>query len=85
MQCTSELVIGTNYGVGQMLVTPMALLMTSLAVSSAAGTAMVSERVLHALLGVTVGLGIAVVLSSIDDRAHLARVHAERLEQQGGR
>jgi len=84
MQFATEVVIGTNYGVGQMLVTPMALLMTSLAVPGAAGTTMVSERVLDTLLGVSVGLGIALILSSMDERAHLARLHAQGIEKRNG-
>ena len=75
LQFTTEVVIGTNYGVAQMLVTPMALLMTSLAVPAAAGAEMAAERVLDTLLGVSVVFAIAVLLSSLDERRALARLH----------
>ncbi|MBB1492472.1 FUSC family protein [Paracoccus sp. MC1854] len=72
LQFVTEVVIGANYGLGQVLVTPMALLMTHLAAPHAAGPAMAPERVLDTLLGATIGICLAVVLSSLDDRRHLA-------------
>ena len=57
---------------GQILVTPMALLMSYLAAPHAAGLAMVPERVLDTLLGAAIGIALAVVCSSLDDRRHLA-------------
>lgn len=75
LQFATEIVIGINYGIGQALVTPMALLMTHLASPATAVAAMVPERVLDTLLGALVGLMIAVVLSNIEDRRHLAHHH----------
>lgn len=68
---TTEIVIGLNYGLGLVLVTPMALLMTSLAPGQA-GAEMAPERVLNTLIGVVIGLAVAVLLSTLDDRHHLA-------------
>lgn len=73
MQIATEIVIGANYALGQILVTPMALLMTYLAAPGAAGTALASERVLDTLVGAGIGITLAVLLSSLDDRRHLAR------------
>ncbi|MGR3376938.1 FUSC family protein [Salipiger abyssi] len=78
LQFVTELVIGSNYALGQIFVTPMALLMTQLAAPQASGAAMAPERVLDTLLGASVGIAIAVLLSSLDDRHHLAAQHAER-------
>jgi uncharacterized membrane protein YccC len=71
LQFATEVVIGTNYGLGQILVTPMALLMSHLAAPQL-GAGMAPERVLDTLVGVTLGMVIAVLLSTLDDRAHLA-------------
>lgn len=81
LQFATEIVIGTNYALGQMLVTPMALLMTHLAAPDAAGAAMAPERVLDTVLGATIGLCIAVLLSTLDDRRHLAEHVAARRSQ----
>jgi len=77
LQILTELVIGANYALGQVLVTPMALLMTHLAAPEAGGPQMAPERVLDTLLGAAVGICIAVLLSTIDDRRHLAEHQAE--------
>lgn len=78
MQFLTEVVIGTNYAFAQILVTPMALLMTHLASPGAAGAAMATERVVDTLLGAAVGMVIAVVFSSIEDRRTLVRHHRSR-------
>lgn len=72
----TEVVIGTNYGLGQILVTPMALLMTYLAAPERAGPDMAPERALDTLAGAAVGMLFAVIFSTLDDRRHLARHHA---------
>lgn len=77
-QVATELVIGRNYGIGQILVTPMALLMTALATPAAAGTAMVAERVLDTIVGAVIGLLVWVLLSSVGERIHLHRHHARQ-------
>lgn len=76
LQILTEVVIGANYALGQVLVTPMALLMTHLAAPQAGGPAMAPERVLDTLLGAVVGICIAVLLSTIDDRRQLAEHQA---------
>lgn len=74
----TEIVIGTNYGLGQVFVTPMALLMLYLA-RPGSGIEMVQERIFDTLLGAVVGIVAAVLLSTFDDRARLARHHAARI------
>ena len=71
-------IIGSNYGLGQILVTPMALLMSYLAAPDLAGMAMVQERVVDTLIGTTVGICFAILFSTLDDRAHLLTHHINR-------
>ncbi len=78
LQYATELIIGSNYALGQVLVTPMALLMTHLAAPRVDGAVMVSERVLDTLLGAGVGIIIAVLSSSMEERHRLARHVARR-------
>jgi uncharacterized membrane protein YccC len=72
LQLLTEVVIGFNYAFGQVLVTPMALLMTYLGAARALGPEMASERIVETLIGVAVGVVLSVVFSSADERAHLA-------------
>jgi uncharacterized membrane protein YccC len=76
LQFITELVIGFNYVFGLICVTPMALLMTSLATPSASA-GMPMARVLDTVLGALVGVAFALVFSTLDDRAHLAAHHAK--------
>lgn len=76
LQIATEMVIGVNYAFGQILVTPMALLMTHLAAPQGAGPEMAPERVLDTLLGATVGIVVSVLLSTIHDRRHLAELRS---------
>ncbi|ODT81104.1 MAG: hypothetical protein ABS76_13520 [Pelagibacterium sp. SCN 64-44] len=78
LQIATEMIIGSNYGLGQILVTPMALLMTYLATPGAAGAALVPERVIDTLLGATIGISAAVLFSSARDRQALAHHHSSR-------
>jgi hypothetical protein len=78
LQITTEVIIGTNYALGQILVTPMALLMSYLAAPGVAGTTMATERVFDTLLGTSIGIVLAVICSTLDDRLYLARHHAAR-------
>lgn len=78
LQIATEMVIGINYAFGQILVTPMALLMTHLAAPQGAGPEMAPERVLDTLLGAGVGIAAAVLLSTLDDRRHLAELRGEK-------
>ncbi|HWJ87691.1 MAG TPA: FUSC family protein [Pelagibacterium sp.] len=71
------MIIGSSYGLGQILVAPMALLMTYLA-SPGADTAMVPERVIHTMLGAAIGISAAVLFSTVHHRQELARRHASR-------
>lgn len=81
LQFFTEVVIGINYAFAQVLVTPMALLMTHLAAPVSMGAAMAPERVVDTLLGAVVGMAIAVLLSNIEDRRTLARHHKKRLQK----
>lgn len=72
LQLLTEMVIGVNYAFGQVFVTPMALLMTYLGAASVSGAEMATERVLDTLLGAVIGIGMAVLLSTVQDRRRLA-------------
>ncbi|MDM0029729.1 FUSC family protein [Variovorax saccharolyticus] len=74
LQFATELVIGFNYVFGLICVTPMALLMTSLAAPHATA-GMPMARVLDTVLGALVGIAFALLFSTLDDRAHLAAHH----------
>lgn len=76
LQFVTEMIIGSNYALGQIMVTPMALLMSYLAAPQAAGFAMVPERIFDTLLGAAIGIVLAVLCSTLDDRQFLARRHA---------
>ena len=78
LQFVIELVIGANYAFGQIFVTPLALLMSHLAASGAGGATMAAERVLDTIAGACIGIIVAVLFSTLDDRLHLARHHAAR-------
>ena len=73
-QFITEVIIGYNYALGQITVTPMALLMTYLA-SPALGASMPLERIMDTILGAALGIVFAVVFSSLDDRAYLHKLH----------
>lgn len=73
LQIGTEMIIGSNYGLGQILVTPMALLMGYLASPTTAGASMALERVMDTLLGAMIGVVVAVLFSTTDDRQFLAR------------
>lgn len=75
LQILTEVVIGFNYALGQVFVTPMALMMTYLANPGASGAAMAPERVMDTLLGCVIGVVIAVVVSTRQDRHHLFDHH----------
>lgn len=78
MQVLTEVVIGVNYGLGQICVTPMALLMSYLAARGALDASIAGERVIDTLLGALIGMVVVVALSTWDDRDHLARHHAKQ-------
>ncbi|KAB0276798.1 FUSC family protein, partial [Klebsiella pneumoniae] len=68
----TEVTIGFNYALGQVTVTPMALLMTYMA-SPAPASNMPVERVVDTIVGAAIGIVFAVIFSTVDDRVHLAR------------
>lgn len=74
LQFTTELAMGFNYGLGQIALTPMALLMSSLA-APATASAMPLARVLDTALGALIGLMFAWVFSSLEARRDLAMHH----------
>lgn len=76
-QFITEVIIGFNYALGQITVTPMALLMTYLAAPVTDAAAMSVERVVDTMLGAVLGITFAVLFSSLDDRRYLARMHRE--------
>ena len=80
-QFLTEVVIGYNYALGQITITPMALLMTYLA-SPAVAASMPVERVLDTMLGAALGIVFAVIFSSVDDRVYL---HEHRSKDAAGR
>jgi hypothetical protein len=63
-QFVTEIVIGFNYALGQIAVTPSALLMTHLAAPAAAVAGMPVERVMDTILGAALGIGFAVLFST---------------------
>ncbi|QAU36151.1 FUSC family protein [Janthinobacterium sp. 17J80-10] len=80
-QFITEIIIGYNYALGQVTVTPMALLMTYLASPAMAGASMPVERVLDTILGAALGIVFAVIFSTVDDRIFLARRRKKAREQ----
>lgn len=75
LQWVTEVVIGYNYALGQVFVTPMALLMTYLAAPGKVGAEMAPERITDTLLGAVIAVVIAVVFSTHEDRRNLADRH----------
>ncbi|MDN5844476.1 MAG: FUSC family protein [Alcaligenaceae bacterium] len=75
-QIITEITIGYNYAIGQVTITPMALLMTYLA-SPIANSNMPVERVLDTIVGAAIGIVFAVIFSTVDDRVYLARRHSK--------
>jgi hypothetical protein len=72
LQIATEVVIGANYGLGQIFVTPMALLMTFIAAQPSDANAMIVERIWDTLLGAVIGLLIALIWSSVQERSGLS-------------
>ncbi len=75
LQFITEIIIGYNYALGQMAITPMALLMTALG-GYAGATDMAVSRIYDTALGALVGIALAMLLSTLDERIHLARHHS---------
>ncbi len=68
----TEVIIGWNYALGQLSVTPMALIMSQLPAPNAITIAVVPERIVDTLLGAGVAIAIVVLCSTLNDRMQLA-------------
>ena len=77
-QFLTEVLMGFNYALGQLTVTPMALLMTHLAAPAQTGMNLPMERVMDTVLGALLGILFAVILSSVEDRVHLAKLRSHQ-------
>ncbi|KMO21320.1 hypothetical protein SQ03_03465 [Methylobacterium platani JCM 14648] len=73
----TETIVGFNYGLGQAAVTPVALLMTYIAAPQPP-TSLLAERLCETLLGAMIGIVLAIVMSSLDDRVHLDTIRRGR-------
>ncbi|EXL01975.1 FUSC family protein [Brucella anthropi] len=78
LQFATEVIIGSNYALGQILVTPMALLMTYLAMPGVSHNGIISERILDTFLGAALAVIFAVICSNRDDRIFLAQHRARK-------
>ena len=76
-QLLTEVLMGFNYALGQLTVTPMALLMTYLAAPQSVALNLPLARVMDTVLGAVLGILFAVILSSVDDRKHLAQLRSK--------
>ncbi|MFJ9562109.1 FUSC family protein [Streptomyces fuscichromogenes] len=82
----AEALIGRNYWLGSVCVTPMALLITEFARTQDAGQ-LVTERVVDTLVGALVGFGVAVVVTNrrAGDGIEHALTTVERAREQAAR
>lgn len=68
LQAGAELFVGRNYGIAMLFITPLALLMVSLA-SPVAPEMLLRDRVIETLIGVTVGTVVAIVSAGLRRRS----------------
>ncbi|MDQ1136384.1 hypothetical protein QE410_001183 [Microbacterium sp. SORGH_AS 1204] len=68
MQAGAELFVGRNYGIAMLFITPLALLMVSLA-SPVAPQILLRDRVLETVIGVAVGTVVAIVSAVLRRRS----------------
>lgn len=68
LQAGAELFVGRNYGIAMLFITPLALLMVSLA-SPVAPELLLRDRVIETVIGVAVGTVVAIVSASLRRRA----------------
>ncbi|MBW8796825.1 MAG: FUSC family protein [Streptomyces sp.] len=82
----AEALIGRNYWLGSVCVTPMALLVTEFARTQDAGQ-LITERVVDTLVGALVGFATAVVVTNrrAGDRIEHALTRVERAREQAAR
>ncbi len=67
LQAGAELFVGRNYGIAMLFITPLALLMISLA-SPAAPALLLRDRVVETVIGVAVGTVVAIVSAGLRRR-----------------
>ncbi|WP_298873242.1 FUSC family protein [uncultured Microbacterium sp.] len=67
LQAGAELFVGRNYGIAMLFITPLALLMISLA-SPASPEMLLRDRVIETVIGVAVGTVVAIVSAGIRRR-----------------
>ncbi|MCG7418154.1 FUSC family protein [Microbacterium sp. ACRRU] len=67
LQAGAELFVGRNYGIAMVFITPLALLMVSLA-SPATPELLLRDRVLETVIGVAVGTAVAIVSATLRRR-----------------
>lgn len=76
-QFATEVLMGSNYALGQLTVTPMALMMTHMAAAPVqAGAHLPLERVMDTVLGAVLGIVFAVIFSTAQERQHLAQLRS---------
>lgn len=68
LQAGAELFVGRNYGIAMLFITPLALLMVSLA-SPVAPEMLLRDRVIETVIGVAVGTIVAIVSAAIRRRS----------------
>lgn len=68
MQVGAELFVGRNYGIAMVFITPLALLMISLASPATPGM-LLRDRVLETVIGVAVGTVVAIVSATLRRRS----------------
>lgn len=68
LQAVAELFVGRNYGIAMLFITPLALLMISLA-SPVAPEMLLRDRVVETLIGVAVGTVVAIVSAGLRRRS----------------
>lgn len=69
LQFATEVVIGYNYALGQVVITPMALLMVFLAAPpGTADTTLAAERVIDTVIGASLGLILGALAANVDAR-----------------
>jgi uncharacterized membrane protein YccC len=68
LQAGAELFVGRNYGIAMLFITPLALLMVSLA-SPVAPEMLLRDRVIETVIGVAVGTIVAIVSAGLRRRS----------------
>ncbi|MFN3949889.1 FUSC family protein [Microbacterium sp.] len=68
LQAGAELFVGRNYGIAMLFITPLALLMVSLA-SPVAPEMLLRDRIIETLIGVAVGTLVAIVSAGLRRRS----------------